>query len=104
MGIRKYTVLLLFLLTAAVSAENIKVDGSFVWKRRKSDYKGTFNAVFTPDGKNKWKVVFSFKYKGKPHKYAGTATGSLENGTLEGTVMTTKNVLSHSPEPLKTEQ
>jgi len=89
MKMRKIMLVFLFAVLGATVAHaaDVTVDGSYVWKRRKGEYKGTFKAVFTPVSEGKWKVVFNFKYKDKPYRYTGTATGSLQNGTLKGTVL-----------------
>ena len=43
-------------------------------------------AVFTSKGDKRWDVVFHFKFHGRKHAYEGTAEGSLDEGTLGGTV------------------
>ncbi len=44
-------------------------------------------AVFTEtEETGEWTVVFYFKFNGKNHEYAGTASGSLSEGPLQGTV------------------
>jgi len=43
-------------------------------------------AVFTPTGIDTWDVVFHFKFHGKAHEYAGSAEGSLDEGSLSGRV------------------
>lgn len=47
---------------------------------------GDLKAVFTPTGDGTWDVEFSFDFRDKPHLYAGTAEGSLTDGSLKGTV------------------
>ncbi len=64
--------------------EDITVKGSYVWARQDKDIPGDIEAVFTPDGKNQWNVVWSFEWEGEMRHWAGKATGSLKSGELEG--------------------
>jgi hypothetical protein len=76
----------LFLLTTlAVSAASKQtLQGEYRW----SGESGSLEAVFAPDGDGRWNVDFHFKFQGAPHVYSGTASGSLDDGDLEGTVRT----------------
>lgn len=67
---------------AAAGARTL--NGHFVWTSR--DNKGDLEAVFTPTGEATWDVDFHFSFRGKPHKYSGTAEGSIGEGELKGTV------------------
>jgi len=58
--------------------------GTFTWTQR--DATGDLEAIFTPTGDATWDVAFHFNFRDKPHVYAGTATGRLSDGALEGTV------------------
>ena len=42
--------------------------------------------TFTATGPGKWGVSFRFTWRGTPHVYSGTATGSLTEGVLEGKI------------------
>ena len=62
-------------------ATTVTLTGTYNWgKKAKQPLKG----VFTPDGENKWKVVWTFKHKNKPHTYTGTVEGNLQNGPIKG--------------------
>lgn len=57
--------------------------GTFNWKRqgkKTHDLKG----IFTPDGENKYKVVWHFKWRKKPVKYEGFVNGNIQNGEISG--------------------
>jgi len=72
------------LVTAvAVAGEEQTLTGEYRWKAGKE---GALEAVFTPTGEGEWEVDFHFKFRGGKHVYSGTATGSLTEGALEGTV------------------
>ena len=58
--------------------------GEYYWTGGKTG--GDIKAVFTPTGDGTWDVEFFFDFRKKPHVYAGTAEGSLTDGTLEGKV------------------
>ncbi|MDA8017067.1 MAG: hypothetical protein MPN21_06410 [Thermoanaerobaculia bacterium] len=72
----------LFLVPAAFAEETLV--GEYQWDQGGAS--GDLRAVFEPTGDNTWEVSFYFDFRSKPHVYSGTATGSLEDGTLEGTV------------------
>lgn len=61
-----------------------KLEGRYVWEEGAS--RGPLKAVFTPTGDRSWDVAFSFTFSGQPHTYRGTASGSLDDGALEGQV------------------
>ena len=71
----------------SIFAEDVKWKGEYKWVRTKGEKKGTVTAEFAPDGENKWKVKFFFKWGKKDHIYTGTATGSVKDGKLKGTVL-----------------
>ena len=82
-----------FLLTApagvalaadAESEGSQKLTGEYHWTKR--DKRGALEAIFTPDGENKWAVAFHFNFRDKPHIYEGVAKGSLSDGALSGEV------------------
>ncbi len=79
---------LLCLLSVAVplasAEETQKLTGHYRWDAQ--DLSGNLEALFTPTGEGTWEVAFHFNFQG-PHTYLGTATGDLENGKLEGTVL-----------------
>jgi hypothetical protein len=69
----------------AVAEDAQTLTGSFVWNNK--DKTGDLEAVFTQTEAGKWDVAFHFTWEGEPHVYAGTAEGSLADGTLEGKVL-----------------
>jgi hypothetical protein len=71
--------------TAAYAEEGTTLNGSFVWEHGNTT--GDLEAVFTPTGEATWDVSFHFTFRNQPHTYSGTASGSLSEGTLSGTVM-----------------
>ena len=52
---------------------------------------GDLEAVFTPSGENTWGVSFRFEFRGTPHTSTGTASGSLLDGKLAGSVTNENN-------------
>ncbi len=78
-------VALMLVLTGAVAADDVTLEGSFVWTRDDGDRTGDLRAVFTPAGDDEWTVAFHFVWEDEPHVYMGTATGNLSSGPLEGT-------------------
>jgi len=65
--------------------ESTTLSGSFVWEHGNSS--GDLEAVFAPTGEGSWDVSFQFTFRSKPHTYSGSATGSLTEGALSGTVL-----------------
>ena len=78
------SLLLLTLGTAPATDGARKLAGSYAWDQGGVD--GDLEAVFTPTGENTWGVSFHFEFRGSPHTYTGTATGSLSDGPLAGSV------------------
>ncbi len=73
------------LVPAVLAADGEKtLNGEYHWTN--ADEKGALKAVFTPTGKETWDVSFYFQFRDKDHTYTGTATGSLSDGSLSGTV------------------
>jgi hypothetical protein len=67
------------------NAEDTKtLNGEFNWTQR--DSSGPLEAKFKPTGEGQWDVAFHFDFRGSPHIYSGTATGSLSEGELNGEV------------------
>jgi hypothetical protein len=62
------------------------LEGSYHWEPGR--HRGELEATFTPSGENHWDVAFQFTFSGRSHTYRGTATGSLDNGSLAGEVRT----------------
>lgn len=58
--------------------------GEYFWQD--AEVHGDLEAVFTPTGENEWNVEFHFTFRDQPRTYSGTAMGSLETGSLNGTV------------------
>lgn len=77
--------LTLALATAGFGADEVRLEGSFVWERNDGDRTGALTAVMTPDGDNEWKVAFHFTWEDEPHTYLGRARGTLDDGPLAGT-------------------
>jgi hypothetical protein len=76
--------LLLIAVSAGVSEDGKRtLKGSYDWVGGKS---GPLTADFFPtDEAGRWKVEFRFDFHG-PHLYTGTASGSLDEGSLSGEV------------------
>lgn len=77
------------LVSATVVADSTKpmektLTGEYHWTN--ADEKGALKAVFKPTGDDTWDVSFYFQFRDKDHTYSGTATGSLSDGSLSGTV------------------
>ncbi|ANM29006.1 hypothetical protein ABI59_04430 [Acidobacteria bacterium Mor1] len=79
-------VLAIFCTGAIAEKTEVTLEGSFVWARDDGDQTGDLKAVFTPNGDDAWNVAFHFEWEGKPHVYAGTASGNLKTGELSGEV------------------
>ena len=79
-------ILVLVALGGTLAAEDVTLEGSFVWERQDDNRDGDVRAVFTPTGENEWNVAFHFDWEDGPHTYKGTATGSLSSGELKGAV------------------
>ena len=62
----------------------ITMTGQYVWERSDKDIPGDIEAVFSPAGDKSWNVVFHFEWEGEMRAWRGTATGSLDGGSLEG--------------------
>ncbi len=66
-------------------ADATRLSGEYYWSER--DETGALDAVFEPTGDGTWDVTFRFSFRDKPRVYTGTASGSLTDGALEGTVV-----------------
>ena len=64
--------------------DDVTLSGQYIWKRDDNNIPGDLKAVFTPAGDDSWDVVFQFDWKDEQRAWRGSATGSLENGYLEG--------------------
>lgn len=74
-------------LNAADSTDPTTLTGQFIWNKQQ-DKPRELKAVFTPDGPQKWKAVYTFLNpvaKDQPVTYTGTVTGDLQNGQINGT-------------------
>lgn len=71
----------------SLTAGDVKMEGEFAWIRRNKETKAPLKAVFTSDGKKKWKVIFNFKWGKKAKIYTGTAEGELVDGKLTGKIL-----------------
>ena len=54
-------------------AKNQKFSGSYDWKQGGSD---ELTAEFKPDGEDRWKVTFRFRWGGNDNSWKGSAEGS----------------------------
>ena len=77
--------LALALTGSTLAADQVTLEGSFIWARDDGDISGDLTAVMTPDGDNDWTVAFHFTWEDEPQTYHGTATGELGAGALKGT-------------------
>lgn len=69
--------------TGAIAGNQQTFTGEYQWADGGS---GELTAVFKPEGDDRWKVKFKFRFGGKSHNWSGTAVGSLTtNGTVTGT-------------------
>lgn len=89
MKTKSYMALAAALLLALVpmgslAEESRTLTGEYFWSGSGAD--GPLEAVFTPAGEERWSVDFNFVFRGRDHTYSGTATGSLDEGRLSGTV------------------
>ena len=72
-------------LGADADAGTKTLSGEYYWSER--DESGALEAVFEPTGDGMWDVTFRFSFRDRPRVYTGTATGSLTDGPLEGSVV-----------------
>lgn len=70
---------------AAMAADDLAMDGGYVWQRDDGTKEGELTASFSPVGDGKWDVAFSFDWEDGPHVYTGTCEGSL-TGDLSGDI------------------
>ena len=84
LGLTAGSLFLLLALSPAAVAEETVLVGEYHWNQGGAS--GDLKAVFESTGENTWDVSFHFDFRSKPHVYSGTATGSLTDGKLEGTV------------------
>lgn len=69
----------------AVFAEDVTLEGSFIWARgADGDLGGDLTAVLTPAGDNVWSVAFHFVWEEEPKVYEGEARGNISNGPFAG--------------------
>lgn len=74
----------------------VTFSGTFDWGRKKDQ---KIQGVFTPDGANKWKVVWTFKWKKKDEIYTGSAEGNLVNGSVKGSAIRMDHKDKTKPHP-----
>ena len=67
------------------AADDVTLEGGFVWEREDGDHDGDLKAIFTPTGEGTWDVAFHFDWEDGPHVYTGDCSGSLD-GELEGNI------------------
>jgi hypothetical protein len=85
--IRWIALLGVFFLAAmpGFAADDVALEGSFIWEREEGDLDGTLKAILTPTGEGEWSVAFHFEWEDEPHIYTGTCSGSLE-GEFSGDI------------------
>jgi len=74
-------------------SETITRYGHYTWNSGKPS---DLRAVFTPDGNQRWRVDFYFRFRGQRHVYSGTAQGNLDDGRLQGQVTNESGARSFS--------
>lgn len=79
---------LLLVMTAVpvLAADDVTLEGEFVWVRDDGNQDGALKAVLTPSGEGEWNVAFHFDWEDEPHIYTGTCSGSLD-GELSGDIV-----------------
>jgi hypothetical protein len=77
--------------------ESVVLKGQFNWQKE-GEKTHALKGIFTSTGKDKWDVVFNFRWKDKPQEWIGKAEGSLESGNFKGTAERTagKNTWRYS--------
>ena len=81
------TLLLAMLLGGiAQASEATLLVGSYVTGDAEYPDTGRIEARFTPKDEGSWSVVFDFDFQESDYTFRGSATGSLVDGTLMGTV------------------
>jgi len=86
--IRWIALLGIFFLAAAMpgfAADDVTLEGGFVWERGDGNREGDIKATLTPTGDGEWNVSFEFEWEDGPHVYTGTCSGSLD-GELSGDI------------------
>ena len=78
--------LLLALLLTAPAGDAVVLQGSYVTGDAEYPDEGQIVATFTPRGDAIWAVVFDFDFQESDYRFEGTATGSLDDGALTGSV------------------
>lgn len=75
----------LFFFGTAAFAEDVTLEGSFVWARgADGDLGGDLTAILTPVEEDVWSVAFHFVWEEEPHVYLGRASGNIWDGPFEG--------------------
>ena len=74
-------------LGVSSAADEVEMEGTYVWAREDGDRDGPIKAVFTPEGDGAWSVKFYFDWEDGPHVYSGTCEGSLTDGSLKGDIV-----------------
>ena len=86
--IRWIALLGIFFLAAALpgfAADDVTLEGGFVWERSDGNREGDIKATLIPTGDGEWNVSFEFEWEDGPHVYTGTCSGSLD-GELSGDI------------------
>ena len=68
------------------AADDVTMEGQFVWEREDGSHDGGLKAIFTPTGDGTWDVAFHFDWEDGPHVYTGSCSGDMD-GELTGDVV-----------------
>ena len=69
--------------TAQARKDTTTFEGRYDWSQGGGD---ELRADFRPDGEDRWKVAFRFRFSGRKETWTGTAQGGLTDGSkLTGT-------------------
>ena len=77
---------LVLIASPSFAADDVTLEGGFVWEREDGNQDGDLKAIFTPTGEGEWSVEFQFDWEDGPHVYKGNCSGSLD-GELSGDVV-----------------
>jgi hypothetical protein len=86
--IRWIALLGIFFLAAALpgfAADDVTLEGGFVWERSDGNREGDIKATLIPTGDGEWNVSFEFEWEDGPHVYTGSCEGSL-SGEFSGNI------------------
>jgi hypothetical protein len=64
--------------SAQARKDTTTFEGRYEWSQNGGD---ELRADFRPDGENRWKVAFRFRFGGRKETWSGTAQGGLTDGS-----------------------